>query len=188
MKGYKALDMEIETENKVQHKADEGYFVERNSVLLRREARFCKDIEHLSYYDGIRNKRIFEIEACGRIIKFGERYVAEKIKFIRELTKEEINDYFRQNQKKFIESGIWYIRKAAVEHGFGLDVLIHDRSSIVRRAVAEQGYGLDMLIYDDDREVRIAVAEQGYGLDTLIHDEDDCVRYTAYQMLEKSFL
>lgn len=188
MKGYKALDKEMKAENRVCFETGEGYSVESISAVFRREAYFCKNIEFLDYYDGFRNKRIFEIEAYGKIFKCGERYAAEEIRLVRELTKEEINNYFRQNQKAFIESRLWYIRKATVEHGFGLDVLIRDRSSMVRKAVAMQGYGLDILIHDADREVRIAVAEQGYGLDTLIHDEDDCVRYAAYQMLEKSLL
>lgn len=183
MKGYKALNMEMKAVNGVRYETDKWYSMEKNSALFRREACFCKKIEFLSYYDGIRNKRIFEIETCGRVIVYGARYAAEKIKLVREFTVEEINDYFRQNQEEFIESRNWYVRKATVEQGYGLDVLIRDRSSIVRKAVAEQGYGLDILIHDENREVRIAVAEQGYGLDILIYDEDDCVRYAAQEMM-----
>ena len=100
------------------------------------------------------------------------------------ISKEEINDYFKQNQKKFIENKDWQVREAVAKQGYGLDTLIHDEKWQVRIAVAEQNYGLDTLIHDEYWEVRKAVAEQGYGLDILINDEDWYVRSVAQRMLE----
>jgi len=178
MKGYKALDMDMRAVNGngMQYEMSKLYSMEGKVVPCENGFHFCKSIEAVNGYYSIKDSRIFEVEADGEIIDCVGKYAAEKIMLVRELTQKEINDYFKQNQKEFIESENWYVRSAVAEQGYGLDILVHDKDPNVRSAVAEQGYGLDRLINDEDWQVRTAVAEQGYGLDILINDYDGGVR------------
>ncbi len=178
MKGYKALDMDMKAVNGngMQYEMGKLYSIEGKVIPCYKGFHFCKSIEAVNSYYSIKDSRIFEVEADGEIIDCVGKYAAEKIMFVRELTQNEINDYFKQNQKEFIESENWHVRSAVAEQGYGLDILVHDKDPNVRIAVAEQGYGLERLINDEDWQVRTAVAEQGYGLDILINDNDGGVR------------
>ena len=178
MKGYKALSMEMKAVNGngMQYEMGRLYSVEGDVIPCKNGFHYCDSIEELDRYYNIAASRIFEIEADGEIIKCDGKYAAEKIKLIRELAKEEIYDYFKSNQKKFIKSGDWQVRKAVASQGYGLDILVNDKNSAVRYEVAKQGYGLDILIHDKSWYVRTAVVEQGYGLDILVCDEDWHVR------------
>lgn len=188
MKGYKALDKdmkEYKIYNKdmnvvyggtMQFELGKTYFVDGEIAPYKNGFHFCDKIEKLCICHQIVYKRIFEVEAEGDIVTYNESYVAKTIKLIRELTKQEISGYFRENWEKLCESENANIRIAVAEQGYGLDKLINDEVWAVRYAVAEQGYGLDRLISDKSNEVRTAVARQGYGLDKLIDDEDWFVR------------
>ena len=179
MKGYKAFDQDmVEIRgNGLQFELGISYSSEWDEFSYESGFHFCKDMECLCVACDIDESRIFEIEADGEIIEYDEnRYAAEKIRLVRELTNEEIRDYFDQNQQRFIKSRDSYIRMAAAEQGYGLDVLLYDEDSIVRQAVAEQGFRLDILLHDEDFVVRKTVAKKGYGLDILVHDEEWQVR------------
>jgi len=178
MKYYKALDMDMKAKhgNGMQYEIGKWYVTEGEVIPCKNGFHFCDSIEAINAHYTIRESRIFEIEADGKIVKCDDKYIAERIKLVKEIKKEEIGDYFRQNQEKFITSKNSYIRMAVAEQGYGLDVLINDEDHWVRAAVAKQGYGLDILIDDADCLVRQAVAEQGYGLDVLINDAYSWVR------------
>ncbi len=178
MKGYKALDMDMRAVhgNGMWYEMGKLYSIEENVVPCRKGFHFCKSIEELNGCYKISSSRIFEIEAYGEVVERGCKCAAEKIKLVRELTMEEINDYFKQNQKKFVESAVWYIRQAVAEQGYGLDKLMQDGNCAVRATVAKQGYGLNILIGDQDWYIRKEVAKQGYGLDVLIKDSSWLVR------------
>lgn len=209
MKGYKALSMDMRAihGNDMQYEMGRLYSIEGDVIPCENGFHFCQVIEEINGYYDIADSRIFEVEAYGEIVECDCKYAAEKIKLVRELTTEEISDYFKQNQEKFVESEDGYIRQAVADQGFCLNTLIHDEcddvraavakqgyglkellrdySFVVRLVVAKQGYGLDVLIHDVDWHVRMAVAEQGYGLDILVHDEDCDVRQAAKKMAEK---
>ncbi len=178
MKGYKALnqDMRAVYGNGMQYEMGKLYCVKGEISPNRNGFHFCESIEGLNEYYTIKNSRIFEVEASGGIRKCNRKYVAKQIKLVRELTKEEIYAYFKQNQDKLIRSSCWYVRSAVADMGFEMDILINDKDYEVRCAVAKRGYRLDILINDEDYDVRLAVAEQGYGLEKLIHDESPFVR------------
>lgn len=182
MKGYKALDMNMKALYKdcMSYEMGRQYSITGEMDPYENMFYFCKSIEGLNqcYYDcSLKNSRIFEIEADGKIVEYNDgRYGAEKIRFIKELTSEEIRDYFRQNQNQLIRNTSWYVRSAVADMGYELDILINDKSWEVRSAVARQGYGLDILVDDKCPDVRIAVARQGYGLEKLLHDESIEVR------------
>ena len=179
MRGYKALDQDMRAirGNGMQFEMDRLYSIRGNVVPCYNGFHFCKAIEYLNVYYNVKNSRIFEIEADGEIIEYDEnKYAAEKIRLVRELTKEEIWDYFSRNQGRLIKSRDSYIRMAVAEQGCGLDTLLYDEDYIVREAVAGQGYGLDVLVHDENWFVREAVAKKGYGLGILVHDENLLVR------------
>ncbi len=210
MKGYKALNQEMRAAhgNKMQFELGKTYSVDGEVIPCKNGFHFCEKIEYLNCWYDIVYSRIFEVESDGIIIKSEDKYVAERIKLVRELSKEEIDKYFEQNlqslvchDETYVRQAVakqgysleilvndteWPVRQAVAERGYGLDVLVNDKNWIVRQAVAEQGYGLDILISDVDRDVRQAVAKQGYGLDILIHDSDYYVRRVAEIMLDES--
>lgn len=184
MKGYKALgeDMRAIYGNGMQFEVGKKYTVTGEIVPCKNGFHFCKKIVYLNRCYDIKDSRIFEIEAYGDIKGDYQKYAAESICLMRELTKEEINGYFKQNYQKIIYDKDWLVRTAVAKQGYGLDVLVCDEHWLVRKAVAEQGYGLDILLHDNDCDVRNAVARQGYGLDELVYDQDYCVREIAKEM------
>jgi hypothetical protein len=143
---------------------------------------FCRKIENLNEYYAIRDSRIFEIKASGKIVKGSEKCAAKKIKLVKELPKEEINNYFRLKQKMLVKSWDQQIRGEVASQGYCLDMLIHDEWWQVRAAVAKQGYGLEELICDEDLDVRTAGSRTGFCLDMLVNDENKYVRRTAREM------
>lgn len=210
MKGYKALDKNMRAVygNGMQFELGKKYTVTGDVIPHKNGFHFCKNIEYLNCSYNISNSRIFEVEAYGDIVGNHQKYVARGICLKRELTKEEIRDYFEQNQQTVIGNADWQVRSAAAEQGYGLDVLLHDGDFHVRKAVAEQGYGLVVLVHDEEWRVRRAVAEQGfclavlvcdeewrvrktvaeqgYGLDVLLHDKNFNVRRAAKKMADRS--
>ena len=187
MKGYKALNQEMRAAhgNKMQFELGKTYSVDGEVIPCKNGFHFCEKIEYLNCWYDIVHSRIFEVEADGIIIKSEGKYVAERIKLVRELSKEDINKYFEQNLQSLVCHNEASVRAAVAKQGYGLDVLIHDKNWYVRAAVAKQGYGLNVLIHDKDNDVRIAVAKQGYGLDVLIHDKDWYVRRSVKTILSK---
>lgn len=178
MKGYKALDQDMRAiyGDKMQFKLGKTYSVDGEVVICENGFHFCEKIEFLNCCYDIVDSRIFEVEADGVIKRRGCKFAAESIELVRELTKEEVKNYFEQNAKAFACCDEAYVRQAVADYGYCLDILIDDEDEDVRATVAKQGYGLDVLVNDEDWQVRCAVAEQGYGLDTLINDEDGDVR------------
>ena len=178
MKGYKALgqDMRASLGNGMQFELGRIYTVNGEVIPCENGFHFCKKIEELNCYYNIASSRIFEVEADGVIRQHGNKYVAERIKLVRELSKEDVGQYFEQNLQFLVCHDKAYIRQTVAEQGYGLDVLINDKNWQVREAVTKQGYGLDILINDKNWYVRQAVANQGYGLDVLINDKDWQVR------------
>ena len=67
-------------------------------------------------------------------------------------------------------------RRLAAEKGWGLDMLMLDKSPLVRRAVAAKGYGLATFAYDEDSSIRAIAARYGHNLDNAARDPEECVR------------
>ena len=138
------------------------------------------------YFDSIRDvmymycldkSRLFECELNGdRFDHDRVVHCTNKIKLIREISKEDFKKYIEDNIDKLVNDKDWEVREEVVKYGYGLDILINDDKNDVRLEVAKQGYGLDKLINDKDWIVREEVAKHGYGLDKLINDADYTVR------------
>ena len=198
MKGYKALNMDMSSAyGDMSYEIGKKYTISGDLVPCENSYHFCENIEDIENYYTISKSRIFEVEAEGKIIDEYNKSCAESITLIRELSKEEIHQYFMDSKERILKMSLycrkaladqglcldklindenWRVRVAVAEQNYGLDILIHDRSQYVRRAVTEQGYGLNIFVNDEDWHVRRAVAEQGYGLDILVNDEDWYVR------------
>ena len=176
MKGYKALNMDMSSEyGDMVYGIGKKYTITGELIICINGFHFCKHLEDVENYYEIVNSRIFEVEAEGKIIDGGNKSCAESITLIRELSKEEIHQYFVDNQERILEKN-WCCRKALADQGLCLNKLIYDKDPNVRIVVAEQGYGLDILVHDENAWVLVAVAEQGYGLDKLINDRNPHVR------------
>lgn len=127
------MEMKAVNGNGMQYGMGRLYYIEGELILCLNGFHFCGSIEGLNGYYDIKDSRIFEIEAGGKIIRCDDKYAAGEIKLVRKLTKEEIKDYFQQNQEDFIKSNNWYIRHAVAGQGYGLDILINDKNSGVRQ-------------------------------------------------------
>ena len=206
MRGFKTLNADMSSAcGNMTYELGKKYTITGDLIPCENGYHFCKNLEDIEGYYTISDSRIYEVEAEGQMIKDDDKICAKSITLIRELSKEEIHQYFEDNQKrilaknrfcrkaladqglcldKLIHDKDWRVHKAVARQGYGLDILINDEDWCVRRAVARQGYGLDKLIHDRNYWVREAVAEQGYGLDILIHDEEGYVREAAKEMME----
>ena len=157
------------------YKIGKKYTVMGGVVMCENGFHFCKYLEDIEGNYIIAQSRIFEIKAEGKVISENNKFCAESITLARELSKEEICQYFADNQERILKKGC-DCRKALVDQGLCLHKLSYDKNSNVRAAVARQGYGLNTLIHDEDIFVREEVVKQGYGLDVLVHDKDPWVR------------
>ena len=178
-KGIKALGMNMEAikGNRMIYEMNKEYT--HNGHIK------CGD-KGYHYFDSIRdamvlfnfeNHRLFECELNGDKFEHdGIIHCTNKIKLIREITKEEINKYIEDNLDKLVNDKDIDVRREVAKHGYGLDKLINDEHWYVRKEVARYGYGLDILVNDEDWFVREEVAKQGYGLDKLVNDKDWRVR------------
>ena len=176
MKGYKALNMDMSSAySNMSYEIGKKYTITGKLQMCKNGFHFCKYLEDIENHYPITKSRIFEVETEGEIIDRNIKFCAESITLMRELSKEEIHQYFEDNQERILKEN-WLCRKALADQGLCLDKLIYDEDLDVRRAVARQRYGLHVLIHDKNPWVRAMVAEQGYGLETLINDENPYVR------------
>ena len=176
MRGYKALNMDMSSAyGDMSYEIGKKYTITGELKMCENGYHFCENLEDVEKHYTISKSRIFEVEAEGKMIIDEDKICAESIILLRELSKEEIRQYFEDNQKQILMKN-WYHRKALVDQELCLDKLVYDEDFDVRKTVAEQGYCLNVLINDKDWRVRRAVARQGYGLNILVNDEDCDVR------------
>ncbi len=179
MKGYKALNMDMSSAyGDMIYEVGKKYTITGELKMCKNGFHFCKCLEDIENYYEIVRSRIFEIKAEGEIIDGNIKSCTESITLIRELSKEEIHQYFADNQERILNKN-WRYRKALADQGLCLDKLVYDKDSDVREAVARQGYGLETLIKDKNYHVRMEVARQGYNLSVLVKDESPFVRMTV---------
>ena len=166
VKGIKALgmDMEASNGNDMIYEMNKEYVHDRDVICRQSGYHYFDSIRDVMTLYNLNQSRLFECELNGDEFDHdGIVHCTNKIKLVREISKEEI--------KKYIEDTI--------------DKLINDKDEDVRLEVAKQGYCLDKLINDEDWRVRREVARQGYGLDILINDDFWYVRHEAKCQLEK---
>ena len=187
IKGIKALGMNMEAIN------GNGMVYELNKEYIHDGELKCRQSGY-HYFDSIRDvihmyyldkSRLFECELNGDEFDHNDIvHCTNKIKLIREISKEEIKKYIEDNLEELVNDEEWSVRLEVARQGYGLDKLVNDEEWSVRIEVAKHGYGLDILINDEDWSVRYEVAKHGYGLDILINDEYKFVRDEAICRLE----
>ena len=187
MKGYKALRKSMRSiYGNIVYKLDKEYSIEGELKMCENGYHFCKELINVFTYYPL-DSRVFEIDTLdGEIKKDNEfdKYCTNKIKLVREISKEEINEYVKNNLDEFTYNKNWRARLVIAQLGYNLDILINDKNTYIRAEVARQGYGLDTLINDEDFIVRAEVAKQGYGLDKLVNDKDS---YVLLYVIEQNY-
>ena len=91
MKGYKAFNKDL-TCRGFQYEIGKEYVHKGNIVLCEEGFHFCKKIVDIQCYYNLNDEeiRLCEIEATGQVIEGDDKCVTDKIKIIRELTREEM--------------------------------------------------------------------------------------------------
>ena len=187
IKGIKALGMNMGAirGNGMVYEMNKEYVHDGDLECKRSGYHYFDSIRDIMYMYQLDKSRLFECELNGD--KFDHDDVVHctnKIKLVREISKEEIKKYIEDNLEKLVNDEDWFVRREVAKQGYGLDKLVNDEYLFVRLEVARQGYGLDKLVNDEDEDVRYEVARQGYGLDILINDEHEDVRFEASRQLK----
>ena len=179
VKGIKALGMDMEAikGNYMVYEMDKEYVHDGDVICRRSGYHYFNSIRDVMYMYNLNESRLFECELNGDKFDHDDMvHCANKIKLVREISKEDINKYIEDNLEELVNDEEYEVRREVARQEYGLDILVNDGHEFVRLEVAKQGYGLDILINDKDWEVRREVAKHGYGLDKLINDEDEDVR------------
>ena len=179
-KGIKALGMNMEAINGNEMIYEMNKEYTHNGVIRCRHSgyHYFDSIRDVMYLYNLNESRLFECELNGdKFDHDGIIHCTNKIKLIREISKEEITKYIEDNLDELVNDKDYNIRCEVAKQRYGLDILVNDKDIDVRKEVARQGYGLDILINDKDCGIRYEVAKHGYGLDILINDEHWGIRY-----------
>ena len=136
MRGYKALDenMCAAHGDKMQYELNKEYAINDSISIRSCGYHFCKEIINIiDYYCNIRNFRVFEIDTLdGAIDSDDDLYCSNKIKLIREVSKEELEKYFENYLDKFDKEMDWQKRLKIAAQGYCLDTLINSTNPWVR--------------------------------------------------------
>lgn len=90
MRGYKAFNKDLKCRD-MQYEIGKEYVFEGEPIPCKQGFHFCETIgDCYSFYQKNENTRICEIEATGEIKKDELKYITNKIKIIKEITKENI--------------------------------------------------------------------------------------------------
>ena len=108
MKGFKITNKDMTCRN-YQYELNKEFILDEDKEgelqLCKSGFHFCQIVEDcFKYYNFTNGERLFEIEATGRTIFEIDKTVTDKIKFLRELTKEELYVIF--SDPTFCNKGI----------------------------------------------------------------------------------
>ena len=117
MKGYKALNMDMSSAyGDMSYEIGKKYTITGELKMCENGFHFCKYLEDIENHYTITKSRIFEVETEGEIIDEGTKSCTESIVLIRELSKEEIHQYFIDNQERILDKN-WRCRKVLADQG-----------------------------------------------------------------------
>ena len=163
IKGIKALGMDMEAGK------GNGMIYELNKEYTHDGGVECRQSGY-HYFDSIRDvmvlynlneSRLFECELNGDRFDHDDIvHCTNKIKLVREISKEEIKKYIEDNLNKLVNDKNWFVRLELARQGYGLDKLVNDEDESVRLEVVRHGYGLDKLVNDKNWYVRREVSYQ----------------------------
>ena len=181
-KGIKALGMNMEAirGNEMIYELNKEYVYDGDVKCRRSGYHYFDSIRDVMTLYNLNESRLFECELNGDVFDYdGIVHCTNKIKLIREITKEEIKKYIEDNSDILVNDIDWVIRLEVAKQGYGLDILINDGHWRIRQEVAKQGYGLDKLVNDEDWNVRLEVTRQGYKLIKLSFDKNKIIKNEA---------
>ena len=181
-KGIKALGMNMEAINGNAMRYELNNEYTHNGVIRCRHSgyHYFDSIRDVMYLYNLNESRLFECELNGdKFDHDGIIHCTNKIKLIREISKEEITKYIEDNLDVLVNDEDEDVRLEVARQGYGLDKFVNDKDLSVRLEVARQGYGLDKLVNDKASIVRREVARQGYGLIRLSFDKDKFIKNEA---------
>ena len=179
VKGIKALGMDMEAinGNDMIYEMNKEYVHDGDVICRQSGYHYFDSIRDVMTLYNLNKSKLFECELNGDEFDHdGIVHCTNKIKLVREISKEEIKKYIEDTIEKLVNDEDEDVRYEVAKQGYCLDKLINDEDWRVRREVAKQGYGLDRLVNDEDCDVRLEVAKQGYSLDKLVNDKDWEVR------------
>ena len=101
MRGYKALneDMKAIHGDDIQYELNKEYTLDSELRICRNGYHFCKELINVYKYYSY-NSRVFEIDTLDGDIESDRgniKYCSNRIKLVREISKEEINKYIEYN-------------------------------------------------------------------------------------------
>ena len=141
IKGIKALGMDMEAGK------GNGMIYELNKEYTHDGGVECRQSGY-HYFDSIRDvmvlynlneSRLFECELNGDNFDHdGIVHCTNKIKLIREISKEEIKKYIEDNLDVLVNDEDLYVREEVAKHGYSLNILINDEAWIVRNEALYQ--------------------------------------------------
>ena len=179
IKGIKALGINMEAikGDYMMYKLNKEYTYDGKVKCRHVGYHYFESIRDVMTLYNLNESRLFECELNGDKFDCDDIvHCTNKIKLVREITKEEILKYIEDNIEELVNDEDWFVRLEVAKQGYGLDKLVNDEDWYVRCEIVKQGYGLDKLVNDEDWRVRLEVVKQGYGLDKLVNDEDWRVR------------
>ena len=188
IKGIKALGMDMEAikGDGMVYELNKEYTHDGDVKCKRSGYHYFNSIRDVMHMYNLNKSRLFECELNGDKFDHDDIvHCTNKIKLVREISKEEITKYIEHNLEELINDEHWGVRNEVARQGYGLDKLVNDKDCDVRLEVAKQGYGLDKLINDKHWYVRLEIAKQGYGLDKLVNDEYWFVRNEVTRQLKE---
>ena len=166
MIGYKATDKNMcaSLGDGMQFELNHTYHIDDNDIT-QNGFHFCKELGLIGLYYNFKDCRIFEVEANGNIESKDDMvYSTDTITFVRELSKDDINNVFKKLLTVLIEGQKLYP---------------------LNPFVLGCRYGLSACLDSEDDEVRYMLCDLGYGLDILAHDKNDKISTLAKSKLKK---
>jgi hypothetical protein len=89
MKGYKGFDKDLRCRD-MRYEVGKEYALKGNPVVCNNGFHFCKTLLAVNDYYRLNESRVCEVEALGDIAKEGGKYCTNRIKILRELSRDEI--------------------------------------------------------------------------------------------------
>ena len=141
IKGIKALGMNMEAinGNDMIYEMNKEYVHDGDVICRQSGYHYFESIRDVMYFYNLNESRLFECELNGDVFDHdGIVHCTNKIKLVREISKEEIKKYIEDNIEDLINDEDWHVRSEVAKQGYGLDRLVNDKHDFVRREATRQ--------------------------------------------------
>lgn len=180
-KVYMGFKREEQLTNGVKYEIGKTYEIKGELEICEYGFDYSNSIVAVGEFHDLKCDIVCEVEILGNSeVGIRGQLYTDKIKIVRELSREEITQYFKDNWEELIKGENWIVDSVIAYMGFGLDILVKNKDCFVRTLVADNGrpQDLDVLVFDKECLVRCAVARQGRekDLDILVQDKETYVK------------